>query len=345
MTTETTGAETTTDQTTNQDTQQGTTQNSTDQSPEAIAAAAALAGQQADQQQTQQTPEEKAAADAAAAAAAETDKPAEGAAAWPADLDEELKKFVGDKTPAQVAKELQAAQALIGKKSIGIPTKDSTPEEHRAFHKARGVPETEAEYSPALAPVLAELKTVAPEGWAPSAELEASFARAAKLSNLSTGEAKEFAKHYLTDQFEQRKEFVAKEVAATKEASALLASAWGADRTVGEANFARGMKAVGLPAESVDVFLAAYGGNGQARFALVNAVAEIGRRQTEGGPIPGQGDGGQNTAMTKEQATAEVERIKKDPVLSAAFMDVTNPRHKEVTAEMTRLGKIQRGIT
>ena len=339
MTIETTGESqdtTPNDQTTSQDGQQATTPNSTDQSPEAIAAAEAAAA--AASQTETKTPEQLAADEAAAAAATDEGK----ASAWPEDLDEDLKKFVGEKTPAQVAKELQAAQALIGKKSIGIPGKDATPEEHRAFHKARGVPENEAGYE--LAPVLEELKTIAPEGWEASPELEASFRKAAKLSNLSTGEAKEFAKHYLADQFEQRKEFVAKEVEATKEASALLAKAWGPDRTVGETNFARGMKAVGLPAESVDVFLAAYGGSGQARFALVNAVAEIGRRQIEGGPIPGQGEGGQNTGMTKEQATAEVERIKADPELSKAFMDVTHPRHKEVTAEMTKLGKIQRGI-
>lgn len=334
------------DQTTNQDGQQGTSQISTDQSPEAIAAAEA-----AKLTETQQEPtaEEKAAADAAAAAAAaETGKdPAKDEGKDPysfADDDEgkKLREFVGDKTPAQVAKELMNAQALLGKKAIGIPGKDATPEEHRAFHKARGVPDDEAGYE--LAPVIEELKKEAPEGWNPSPELEASFRKAAKLSNLSTGEAKEFARHYLADQFEQRKEFVATEVAATKEASALLAKAWGPDRTVGEANFARGMKVVGMPAEAVDVFLAAGGGNGAARFGLVNAIAEIGRRQLEGGPIPGQGDGGQNTAMTKEQATAEEDRIKKDPELSAAFMDVSHPRHKEVTAEMTRLGKIKRGI-
>lgn len=343
MTTETNGeSQEQSDLTTNQDGQQDTSQTSTDQSQEAEAA-------KLTETQQEPTAEEKAAADAAAAeSAAETGEDTakdEGEDPYSfADDDEgkKLREFVGNKTPAQIAKELMNAQALLGKKAIGIPGKDATPEEHRAFHKARGVPDDEAGYE--LAPVIEELKKEAPEGWNPSPELEASFRKAAKLSNLSTGEAKEFARHYLADQFEARKEFVASEVAATKEASALLAKEWGPDRTVGEANFARGMKVIGMPAEAVDVFLAAGGGNGAARFGLVNAIAEIGRRQLEGGPIPGQGDGGQNTAMTKEQAAAEEDRIKKDPELSAAFMDVSHPRHKEVTAEMTRLGKIKRGI-
>lgn len=332
------GAETTTNDQ-SQGTGQDGIQTSTDQSPEAIAAAEAAAAAAANQ-----TPEQKAEADAATAAAATAAAAAAAETAgkaW-ADLDEDTKKFVGDKTPAQVAKELMNAQALLGKKSIGIPTKDSTPEEHRAFHKARGVPETEADYD--LAPAMEELKKTAPEGWNPSPETEASFRKAARLANISQGEANEFAKHYLGDQFKEREELVRREVTATKDASAMLAKEWGPDRTVGEANFARGMKAVGLPADSVDVFLAAYGADGAARFNMVKAVAEIGRRQLEGGPIPGGQPGGNGAGMTKEQAITEQSRIKADPELSKAFMDVNHARHKEISNEMARLGKIERGI-
>lgn len=278
----------------------------------------------------------------AADAAADAEN-AEAADPWAGqELDEETKAFVGEKTPAQIAKELRNAQALLGKKAIGIPGKDSTPEEHRAFHKARGVPEDETGYN--LAPVMEELKEVAPEGWAPSPEYEASFRKAARMANLSDGEAKEFAKHYLSEQFEKRKEFVQKEVTATKDAAAMLAQAWGPDRSVGEANFERGMRAIGMEPESVDVFLAAYGNNAKARFNMVQSIAEIGRRQMEGGPIPGNGTSQGSTAMTKEQAAAEEARIKRDPVLSKAFLEPTHPDHKRVTAEMTRLGRIQRGL-
>lgn len=250
---------------------------------------------------------------------------------------------MGEKSPAEVAKELQNAQKLLGKKSIGIPGKDSTPEEQRAFHKARGVPEDETGYD--LAPAMEELKKIAPAGWEPAPELEASFRKAARLSNISNGEAAEFAKHYLGDQFKAREALVNAEIAATKEAKGLMATAWGADPKPHEANFARGMKAVGLGAESVDVFLASYGGSGAARFNLVNAIAEIGRNQREGGPIPGGLANGGDAGMTKEQARAEMERIKSDPVLSRAYTEVNDPRHKEITGEMTRLGKIERGIS
>lgn len=328
---------TTTETTTSQDTAQDSTTTSTDQSSE-----------------QQQTPEQIAAAEAAKTAETNTDdggdqtqtteeeKGSDPYGFTDSEDDKKLKAFVGEKTPAQVAKELMNAQALLGKKSVGIPGKDATPEEHRAFHKARGVPEDEKGYD--FKGTVEELQKTAPEGWQLSESQEASFRKAAKLSNLSQGEANEFAKHYLADQFEARKELVANEVKAGKDASAILAKDWGPDRKPHEVNFDRGMRAIGLSGDSVDVFLAAFGGSGEARAGMVKAVAEIGRRQIEGGPIPGAGDGGQSTGMTKEQATAEIERIKADPELSKAFMNVDHARHKEISAEMARLGKVQKGI-
>lgn len=344
-----TSAETGTDQgtNTNQDTQVDSTQNSTDQS------------QGQNQQQTQDQPNDQAAlgagekkdpaadkADPAAdGAAGEDDGKGDGADPWAgSELDEETRKFIGTKSPAEVAKELMNAQKLLGKKAVGIPGKDSTPEEQRAFHKARGVPDDENGYD--LAPAIDELKKSAPAGWNPSPEAEAAFKKAARLSNLSQGEASQFAQVWLGEQFKAQETMVAAQLKASTDAKAIMAKEWGPDQTVNEANFARGMKAIGLDGAGVDVLLEAVAGSGAARFNAVNSIAEIGRRFQEGGPTPGLGNGlGGGASMTKEQARAEMERIKADPVLSAAYLNPIDPRNKEVTAEMTRLGKIERGIS
>lgn len=334
MTTETNGEATTTNENTSQDTQVDTQQTSTDQS-------------QANQQQTQD-PANNAAGDQTTDTSAEgaSDKKDGDGAADPwagAELDEETRKFVGDKSPAEIAKELQNAQKLLGKKTVGIPGKDSTPEEQRAFHKARGVPDDETGYD--LAPAIDELKKTAPAGWNPSPEMEASFKKAAKLSNMSQSEATQFAQVWLGEQFKANENLVNLQVKAGSEARSLMAQEWGPDRTANEAAFARGMRAIGLDNAGVDVLLDAVAGDGKARFGAVKAIAEIGRRFGEGGPVPGGQTPNGNGAMSKEQARQEMDRIKGDPVLSTAYTDITHPRHKEVTAEMTRLGKIERGIS
>lgn len=325
--------------TTSQDTGQDINQTSTDQQQE-------QSQQQTDQanDQTDQGKQEGADATADGQGADDAGQADDSADPWKdSELDEETRKFVGDKTPAQIAKELFGAQKLLGKKSIGIPGKDATPEEHRAFHKARGVPDDAAGYD--FGETLTALKESAPEGWSMSEQMETTFRNAARLSNLSNGEANEFAKHFLGEQFKQREQFVSEQVKAVKDGKALMAKEWGADQSVNEANFARGMKAIGLEGQGVDVLLEAVAGSGAARFNAVNAIANIGRGFTEGGFIPGNDHGGNNGAMTKQQARAEMERIKADPVLSEAYNDVNNPRHNEVTQTMTRLGKIERGIS
>lgn len=96
--------------------------------------------------------------------------------------------------------------------------------------------------------------------------------------------------------------------------------------------------------EAIDVFLDAGGAaSGAARFGLVNALAEIGRRQTEGGPPIGGQPAAGDAGMTPKAARAEMDRILHDPVNAEAYNNVTDPRHREITTEITRLGKIERG--
>lgn len=331
-----------------QDTQADITQTSTDQST--TPPAGTVTPPAGTEPPAAGTPEaDQAALDAAAAAAAAAAAPDAGAAdagttnPWDgADLDEDLKAFVGEKTPAEIARELKNAQALIGKKAIGIPGKDSTPEEHRAFHKARGVPETEEGYD--LAPAITALQEKAPEGWEPSEPLTNAFRKAAKLSNMSNGEAQQFAQHFLAAQFEANTPLVQAHLTATKEAKALMTEHWGANPEPHNAAFDRGMRALGLESEGIDVFLNAYGGNGKARFNLVDKIAEIGRLQSEGGPIPGGGINNAPTGMTPQQARQQIDTLLADPVNQEAYQDPMHARNKQITAEIVRLGKIERGV-
>lgn len=294
-----------------------------------------------DQTQTQTQPDPN-------APPADATKPGDEQAAtlnekWNAeDLDDELKAFIGNKTPEQIAKDAMNAQKLIGKKSVGIPGPNSTPEEQRAFHKARGVPDEATGYD--LAPTLDKLKDNMPAGWAPDEKMETAFKEAARLSNMSQTEASRFAEVWLGKQFEMRKEVMETQVKASTEARALMSSTWGPNTEQETANFGRGMKAIGLDGAGVDVLLDALAGDGKARFGAVQAIANIGRNFAEDGPTPGLNPNRSGTAMSKEQARAEMERIKADPVLSDAWTNPVNARHGEIRAEMIRLGKIERGV-
>ena len=120
-----------------------------------------------------------------------------GASPW-GELDADLKAFVGEKTPAQIAKELQGAQSLLGKKTIGIPNKESKPEEWKAFHKARGVPEDETGYD--FAALRDEALKDIPEDQRDAAwdkDEEAYWRGVFKNSNVSQAEATEIMRRGL----------------------------------------------------------------------------------------------------------------------------------------------------
>ena len=256
-------------------------------------------------------------------------------------LDDELKSFVGTKTPADIAKELKGAQALIGKKTIGVPGKDSTPEEQRAFHAARGVPETAEGYD--FTATLDELMQNAPEGYKRDEAREAKFRTWARQSNLSNSEANAFIKQFFADEFTSNADTIRQQSEATTKAKGLIAEKWGpqAEAKTNAAN--RFARHIGLDQETIDVFLAVAGSKPEARFNLVNFFADQGAMLEEGGdgsaPIqPGAG------AMSADQA-----RIAKDQFLAqgdnmAAYMDSSHPRHAAVEKQVTIYAKIERGI-
>lgn len=260
---------------------------------------------------------------------------------WGDDLDDETKAFVGDKTPAQVAKELKGAQALLGKKTIGIPDKDSTPEQWRAFHESRGVPKDEAGYD--FKAALDDLMKDAPEGVTLDPAREAEFRALAKSANLSNTEATELIKRQLTKEWDANKTQLAEITTANKKAATLLDEAWGAkkDEYTQDANkFARH---IGLTDDVLEVFMKAAGTKPEARFAFVNFMREQGallREGGNGGPLVDVGA----EALTPAQATEKKTAYLSQGDNQAAYLDPSHARHKQVSAQMTVYLKAERGI-
>jgi hypothetical protein len=269
-----------------------------------------------------------------------TDAPADPWAAYA--LDDDLKTFVGQRSPAEVAKELKNAQGLIGKKTIGIPGKDSTPEEQRAFHEARGVPKDEAGYD--FGATIDELVANAPEGWQRDEKREAQFRTWARNSNLSNTEANNLLKQYFTSEFEGNRDAIKAASEATKTARNLMTERWGADAE-GKTNAAnRFARHVGLDDDAIEVFLSAAGTKPEARFKLIDYMANQGAMLEEGG-----GDGKAPMSPGGQQMTADQARVAKEQFLAqgdnqAAYMDSSHPRHGAVERQVTAYLKIERGI-
>ena len=139
------------------------------------------------------------------------------------EMDDDLKEFVGDKSPADVAKELKGAQALLGKKQIGIPNEDSTPEEWAAFHAARGVPGNAEGYD--FSAIKGDLLKDIPEDqrefvWDEGEEKR--FRDLAKAANLSKTEASELLKRELGYRMESQGKAAKESADAAKAAQDMI---------------------------------------------------------------------------------------------------------------------------
>lgn len=250
------------------------------------------------------------------------------------ELDDETKQFIGTKTPAQVARELRDAQRLIGKKTIGIPGKDSTPEEQRAFHQARGVPDSPEKYD--LTATLDEIKAQMPEGFVYDEKREKQFREIAKAANLSNAEANEFAKRQVLAEFEQNKQQIIAQTQSNKQTEDLVAQNWGPDRQAKEQAANRFARHIGFDEDMLSVFMKAAGTKPEARFKLIDYFAEQGSLLKEGGG-PGTMPGASPAAsMSPEQAAIAKENFLNQGDNRAAYMDGSHPNHKAVTAQVTQ---------
>lgn len=258
---------------------------------------------------------------------------------WGEDLDDELKAFAKDKTPAQVLKELKGAQALIGKKAIGIPGPNATPEEHRAFHEARGVPADASGYD--LSDVIAEIATANPD-WPRDEAREQQFKELAKSANLSVGEAKELVRKQLSQELEANKGQIVAQKQANTATETMIAENWGANREAKTAAANRFAHHLGIDGDVMEVFMKAAGTRPEARFKLLDLMAEQGKSLEEGA-----GPGGFNPkpgGMSSEQAAAAKEQFLNTGDNRNAYLDPGHKNHELVTKQVTQYLKVERGI-
>lgn len=273
-------------------------------------------------------------------------KPAPAAEASPwGEIDDELKEFAGEKTPAEVLKELKGAQSLLGKKQVGIPDEKSTPEEWAKFHETRGVPKESDDYD--FAGVKDDLLKDVPEDqregmWDEGEERR--FKEFAKASNLSQTEAKNLLQRELSHRFEAGKAAAAESAAVSKAAKDMITENWGnreEEYTQDANNFARHM---GL-GDDVLANIQKMAGTAEARFKTVDFMRQQGALLREGGQ-PGKTRPG---AVPAGSMTADQARMAKSDYLAQgdnqkAYMDSNHPNHKAVTDQVTAYLKAERGI-
>lgn len=267
-------------------------------------------------------------------------------------FDDDLRKFVGEKTPAEIAKELQNAQKLIGKKSVGIPTTESTPEEWAAYHTARGVPENAEGYD------FTSIKDAVLEA-IPADQREDAWDEAEeehwrgifRQSNLSQTEATEVFRRGLEARMAKAAEHAETAQKVAAQVTDQITENWGnraEEYTQDANNFARAMGLI-EPNGNTDVFEALNqlaGSNADARFKLADFMRKQGAMMREGGqPNADPAGGDPAKGMTKDQAKQAKENYLNTGDNRRAYTDPGHPRHKEVEAEVTKFLKIERGRT
>lgn len=262
------------------------------------------------------------------------------------EMDDELKEFVGDKSPADVAKELKGAQTLLGKKQIGIPNEESTPVEWAKFHETRGVPGNAEGYdfSSVKDEVLKDIPEDQREGAWDEGE-EKRFRELAKAANLSKTEASELLKRELGYRMEAQGKVAKESADAAKAAQDMITENWGnrtEEYTQDANNFARHM---GLGDDVIGAMQKLAGVNAEARFKLVDFMREQGALLREGGQ-PGKTSGGAVPAsgMSADQARQAKTQYLAQGDNQKAYMDPTHPNHQSVTDQVTQYLRAERGI-
>lgn len=270
--------------------------------------------------------------------------PAAAVDPWAGVEDAELKAFVGTKTPADVAKELKAAQALIGKKAIGIPDANSTPEQQAAFHKARGVPETAEGYK--FDDVIAEITKDLPAGLITAdPEREKRFREFAKASNLAPGEARELIKRELSHEIETKKASAAASAQLQQQTSDLITQNWGPKKDEYTQDANNWMRHMGLGDDALAVVNGVLGTKPEARLKFLDVARQQGAALREGGqPVEGMPNGG-NVGNMSPQAAGQAKRdYLQQGDNQKAFMDPNHPNFKTVSDYVGKLARRERGL-
>lgn len=257
--------------------------------------------------------------------------------------DDELKAFIGTKTPLDIAKELKGAQALIGKKTVGVPGENSTPEEQAAFHKARGVPEKGDDYK--FDDVLSELTKDLPEGLITAdPEREKQFREMARASNLSNTEARELMKRQLGAEIEARKATAAASQALQQKTNDLVTQTWGTKKDEFTQDANNFLRHVGIDDDALKVVNSALGANPEARMKFLDFARQQGMMLREGGKMHGAQAGAVISTMTPDQARVAKQEYIAQGDNREAYMNPQHKNHKMVTDQMTQYLRAERGV-
>ncbi len=310
------------------------------------AAASAGAADAASQAAAAAASNTTAAASSQAAAAAGDQAAAQQQSSNPWDTieDPELKAFANGKGYVDAIKELKGAQALIGKKAVGIPGEGSTPEEQAAFHKARGVPESEAAYK--FDDVLSELTKDLPEGLVVmDADREKETRALFKAANISNGEGRELVKRILGKEIETRKTEIAAAKALEVKTGDLLNQAWGGKREEYTQDANNYLRAIGMDDDVLTVMNSALGTKPEQRIKFMEMARKQGALLREGGQPTGMPSTADVGSMTPLQAkTAKEQFLAQGDNRSIYLGNRSHPRYQEIEARVTAYAKVERGI-
>lgn len=233
--------------------------------------------------------------------------------------------YVGNKgwqNPADVIKSYQGAEKLIGRdpNTLLVMPRADDPAGFRAVMTKLGLPETPDKYE------LAVPKDNAHEGFVGWAK------NTFHKIGLTAQQAKDLsAEHtaFVTAANEQAIKDYNLSVAADKQS---LIQEWrgGHDRMMNAAKTAA--NALGFTGDMIDAMERAVG-----YAATMKHFAALGQKMGEDGFVTGDGKQKFGDTMTPDEAKAEWDRMKADPVQHKALFDESHPGHKAAKEKQTKL--------
>lgn len=211
-----------------------------------------------------------------------------------------------DTTPEALAKNIgKSYQEMVKfrgadeKSLVKLPGEKATPEEIKAFHQRLGAPEKPEAY---------EFK--APEGVQLHEGMVNNFKGVFHELGLSAKQGADLFGKYVEYEGQLKAEYAAAQKAQYDDAIGVLKSEWGAKYDEQFALAQRGGQALGWSAEMLNAV-------GIPTAELYKGLAKIGAMTGEDNRIEGAGADG----LTKETATAELERMKNTPEIAMKILN------------------------
>lgn len=243
------------------------------------------------------------------------------------EIDEDLKGFIGEKTPAQVAQELRALNTP--------PGEGASDEEIAAYQRLRGIPEKPDGYE--LVRIRDELK-IGEADW-DKAEADR-FATWAKSAGLSKQEAQNFALTVIKERLEQSKSAQEAQKKIAQETESAIKSGWGGDfekNTQSAQAFARHL---GIDDDVLGIIARVSGNKPEAAYKVMDFMRRGGEMLAEGGqPNQFASSAVKPENMSPEQARKAIDTLLSERDNRAAYLSRGHKNHKEIYDRMQPLLK------